>query len=731
MPSTLQTFEKIDGKKVKRLRIECRSCKLYAKGFKDKKCYKCLFNTIFENKKKDFFEIYIECLDEPISSHTTSILTEYFKYIKKIKKIIEQISQIREEDCIYKDFQCKLDSSNHLFTFNDQDMLFAVDLYIKCKTVLKNLKSRTIDDITCSECKKKIINHFKDLLELLEATKIIQKYHDFQKSSGFSNSYYFYEFLITRSHSPESLHRIKQGKKEGPIDKYKTHLTKVLETYPIHNEMYKVKIFNVKNRKEKYYNNILNFEESEKSYYLKVVDDITNKMDVLQFSELVELEDLIELYKIEAERYLENEYTLNSQIKEKFSYYIAIKFIHLDKIFPLLLDDYIEEIFLDSPNGYLYLNHQKYGRCRTTIKFNEADIKRIITLLRLYSGKNVNYSSPTLKYVLKNKYFYCRFAIDIAPVNINDFSLDIRKLDKNILTIQDLLKYETLSPKMAAFLYFCILNRVNLTVTGETDTGKTTLINAFDLICPLEFRKIYVENIPESLNQFGFEKHQLKFKANSLEENETEYKKSKHIKTLLHRTPDIIFLGEILTKEECKAMFHCLAAGLRGFQTIHSSDTSSLINRFIHTFGIKTAQLSDLDLIILMKRSKERKRRIAVIVELDLLTFQAGGGYSQKIFSYDPSKEDWNLTKKLYHTRTVKNICKYEFLPEKQFTAIIDLYSEIFEYLYHGKKMENDRLIDFFDQLAYHSSHPSKIKEFWLNWKNENNILIKTNELAL
>jgi len=54
---------------------------------------------------------------------------------------------------------------------------------------------------------------------------------------------------------------------------------------------------------------------------------------------------------------------------------------NLQKLFPLLLDDYIEEIFLDSPNDKLYLNHQKYGRCRTDKKFTLKEIDRIKTLL--------------------------------------------------------------------------------------------------------------------------------------------------------------------------------------------------------------------------------------------------------------------------------------------------------------------------------------------------------------
>ncbi|GAG06926.1 unnamed protein product, partial [marine sediment metagenome] len=259
---------------------------------------------------------------------------------------------------------------------------------------------------------------------------------------------------------------------------------------------------------------------------------------------------------------------------------------------------------------------QKFGRCRTKINLNLKEIERLKTMARLYSGKRLDYMNPSIKLVIKNQYFYCRFAIDVDPIQIHNFALDIRKLNKNIFTIQDLLKNGTLNPLMTAFLYCNLLRKTNITITGKTDTGKTTLINTLDLLTPKEFRKIYVENVTESLKQFEFGKHQLKYQVDSLEDYLTQrYSKSNIIKTLLHRTPDIIYLGEILTKEEAEAMFHCLAAGLKGFQTIHGNDIDSLMNRFLHHFKINESCLYDLDLIILMK--KERNiRRVHSIYEI-------------------------------------------------------------------------------------------------------------------
>ena len=113
----------------------------------------------------------------------------------------------------------------------------------------------------------------------------------------------------------------------------------------------------------------------------------------------------------------------------------------------------------------------------------------------------------------------------------------------------------------------------------------------------------------------------------------------------------IIFLGEILTKEEAEAMFHCLAAGLRGFQTIHSNTIDSLINRFLHHFKINLSCLEDLDLIILLKKDFYQ-RRVVSISEINTNNLEKSKSY-QTIFQYNPELKSWDRIIPLYETKTI------------------------------------------------------------------------------
>jgi flagellar protein FlaI len=495
----------------------------------------------------------------------------------------------------------------------------------------------------------------------------------------------------------------------------------IIDVYEIgKNQLFKVSIYNILEDDEKKYDVCLNFgSEAEKIFYNEIIKEVTKNLKIFNFDNIVPLENLIEIYKQASLRILNSDFKFNNKIKNKIAYLASIQKLNLKKIFPFLIDDYIEEIFLDSFKGYIYLNHQTYGRCRTEVKFSQNELERLKTFIRLYSGLRLDYSNPSVKHVIKNKYFYCRFAIDVDPINPNNFAMDIRKLNRNVLTIQDLIKNNTLDSLMAGFLYYCILNRNNITVTGETDTGKTTLINALDLLTPKGFRKIYVENIIESLNQSSFYKHQLKFKVDPLDYDLNEkFTKSSLIKTLLHRTPDLIYLGEILTREEAEALFHCLAAGLRGFQTIHCNDIDSLINRFLYHFKIDPSCLKDLNLIVLMKKD-HTKRRVISINEINPILSKKYK-YYRTIFNFNSKLEKWEILIPLFETNAINQIKLYKDINLEDFNLTIQIYTEIFDFISKLKKLDNFELVAFFHKVSYYSMRSiTLLKDFWETWKNK------------
>jgi len=717
-----QINQNLDGKKEKILIIECKSCFYsFDNFFNNEECIICFLKTLYTNRKQKVNSVSIELYENFFENRDIKFFLDYFNKLKKIKKSYEAIKIIKEKECPFQGIKCKVFTNfDFFFEINDNTFINPILFYDKIRQFFEVLGNK-IDNRTdvCEKCIIHIKFSIETILEELNKLEIISKFQKFQQiENTLQNKINFFKYIFFSNYQSDD----KQKLSLNLLENFKKK--EIIQNYTIGKDnLFLISIYKIDNEIESLYEVNLNFNSlAEKSYFERIADNVINNIEIFKLEKIHSIEELIKMYKEDSLRILNIKYEFTKKEKKKLGFYCALKKLNFLKIFPLLIDDYLEEIFLDSPNDEIYIDHQKYGRCRTHIKLSNKEIERIKTLLRLYSGQRLDYENPSLKFVIKNNYFFCRFAIDTAPIHVNDFALDIRKLNKNILTIQDLIKNNTLNPLIAAFLYFVILRRGNLTITGETDSGKTTLMNALDLLTPKEFRKIYVENVEESLNQNKFNKHQLKYQADSLVDPTIQkYSKSNYIKTLLHRSPDIIYLGEILTKEEAEAMFHCLAAGLRGFQTIHSNSINSLINRFLYHFNINFSCLNDLDLLILMKKDFNH-RWVQTVSEIDS-NKNSDNSYHQIIFNFYPNSENWSNLKDLYETNTIKKFRNYEDLNEELFNRIINLYKIIFEFISSDDKIDNDILVDLFHKISFLSRRSVDLLEkFWDDWKNKRSL---------
>ena len=708
-----QVKNALDDKEEKTLIINCSVCSNLEEGRNfTSECISCLFKNLYLNKNSIDKTTSVKRRENLIEYNQLSSILGFFNKISSIKKIWKKIDNIRKIKCKYQEFNCRIGTLyNFPFSTDTSPICEPISIFNSILDIINELKVTEVINFDCQKCIKKVLTLLENILDVLNKLDIIQKYKQFStKNNSVIN---FYNHTVF----------------ETPIASITNKFTKnsfipsgsdLIETYSIEkNDIFQILIFDVINEYEKHYVVKFSFQSfGEEDFFKKIVKDAKNNLKLLDSDKIIPLEELISLYRMNAKRYLASKYKLSENEIESISFVSALHKLKIEKIFPLLIDDQIEEIFLDSPKEKVYINHQKFGRCRTDIKLDIKDIERLKTFLRLYSGRRLDFSNPSIQIVIKNKYFYCRFAIDVGPVQLYNFALDIRKLNKNIYTIQDLLKNGTLNPMISAFLYFLILRRVNITVTGETDTGKTTLINALYILTHKEFRKIYLDNIIESLNQSKYQRHQLKYQVDSLEEQSTrQTSKQNQIKNLLHRTPDIIYLGEILTKEEAEALFHCLAAGLKGFQTIHSNNIDSFLNRIIHHFKIHISCLSDLGLLILMKKNRQR-RIIASIVEMKNNIVETNKIYNT-LFKFDPHLKNWSAFKSLYLSNLVEQIRKSEDISQDKFQTLFELYQDVFKTLQQIDKLDIYKLLELFDQLSFYSlTNVKTLCVFWENWKN-------------
>jgi type IV secretory pathway ATPase VirB11/archaellum biosynthesis ATPase len=301
----------------------------------------------------------------------------------------------------------------------------------------------------------------------------------------------------------------------------------------------------------------------------------------------------------------------------------AFEAVGIPTVYALSLDDSVTEFYVDAASTPVYLDHTKYGRCETPITLTERERKAVETHLDTFKGYTMDFSNPSLKNEFDIFGRRLRISLDLAPLAVNSFSLDVRKLTSNDLTLLDLVRMGVLTSESAAFLLAGLELGMNITIVGETGTGKTTLLNALDEALNPRLRRVYVEDAVETKDLLAEGYHQMKLRVDPFERGtEGSRTKSEEITKILHRSPDLVILGEIQSEEHSRAFFHALTAGVRGLQTFHASSSTQAIRRWREMHGISRTSLLDLDLIVQMTRpdrleSRRRVQGISMLVEED------------------------------------------------------------------------------------------------------------------
>ncbi len=318
---------------------------------------------------------------------------------------------------------------------------------------------------------------------------------------------------------------------------------------------------------------------------------------------------------------------INENTRTRLAQIAAHRTNVIGRIFPILLDEMTEEVYLDGPNTLIYFDHQTMGRCITSSTFDEVEVPRIVTFLRSESNLHLDRSNPSLKMELILLGSVLRLSASVPPLSADGLHVEIRRARKQPFTIRNLIENNTITQEAAAILLLAVASRLNITITGGPGTGKTTLLNALDRVTPRWWRKVYIEDAIESRTLGNH--HQVRLQVDPVDEQHKRLNKSEEIVKCLHRSPDYLILGEIQTLEHSNALFQAVAAGLHSIQTCHSDSAASLVSRWILGHNIEKSNLGLMDLIVTLERPKpgESKRRVKEIVEIrkgiqnGLLTF--------------------------------------------------------------------------------------------------------------
>ena len=286
----------------------------------------------------------------------------------------------------------------------------------------------------------------------------------------------------------------------------------------------------------------------------------------------------------------------------------------------LLADETISDIMVNGPFKVYIERGNKMQRA--AIKFDsDAHLMQIISRIVTGVGRRVDESSPMVDARLPDG---SRVNVIIPPLAVKGASMTIRKMRKDPLQIEDLIRNNTLTQEMATFLKACVNARMNIIVAGGGSSGKTTTLNVLSGFIPSDERIITVEDAAElQLRQI----HVINLESRP---TNVEGKGGVSIRDLVINTlrmrPDRIVVGEVRSGEALD-MLQAMNTGHDGsLTTVHSNtprDTISRLETLVLMAGmelpsraIREQIASAINIIIQQNRLRDGSRKITYISEV-------------------------------------------------------------------------------------------------------------------
>jgi pilus assembly protein CpaF len=286
----------------------------------------------------------------------------------------------------------------------------------------------------------------------------------------------------------------------------------------------------------------------------------------------------------------------------------------------LLSDPFVSEIMVNGPND---VYAEKNGMmAMTDIKFeSNRQLLQTIEKIMAPTQRRVDESSPYVDASLPDG---SRVNIVLPPLSLVGPIITIRKFSRDIATMEDLIKRDTLTDKMAKFLIAAIRAKLNIIFAGATGVGKTTTLNVLSHYIDESERIITIEDTNElRLKQ----KHVVPLEARQANvEGKGEVTIRDLFKNSLRMRPDRIILGEIRGSEALD-MLQAISSGHDGaLAVLHASSPSDVVSRIetmiitsntaIPLWAIRRQMSNAIDIIVMQEQLLDGRRKVTHITEV-------------------------------------------------------------------------------------------------------------------
>lgn len=372
----------------------------------------------------------------------------------------------------------------------------------------------------------------------------------------------------------------------------------------------------------------------------------TRILQSLDMTKEIEDEELTELiYKV-LQEVSEEEY-LSLARKTALGKELFNTFRKLDLLQEFLEDEEITEIMI---NGTQNIFYEKAGRILQSEKrfISKEKLEDLIQQIVAGANRLVNEASPIVDARLPDG---SRVNVVLAPIALNGPIVTIRKFGKEILTMEQLVEWDSISFEVSSFLAILVETGYNIFISGGTGSGKTTFLNALSQYIPKDERIITIEDSAELKIQDVPNLVRLEARNANVEGTGAVTIRDL-IRSALRMRPDRIIVGEVRSAEAID-MLQALNTGHDGsLSTGHANSPKDMLARLetmvlmgmdLPLPAIERQIASGIDIIVHLGRMRDKTRKVLEVTEV--LGYQEGEILLQTLYRYEEKRKEENCSK--------------------------------------------------------------------------------------
>ncbi|MDD2401482.1 MAG: CpaF family protein [Clostridia bacterium] len=306
--------------------------------------------------------------------------------------------------------------------------------------------------------------------------------------------------------------------------------------------------------------------------------------------------------------------------RQKITLEVLDEVVGFGPIESLIKDPDISEIMVNGANQVFVERKGKLEKTAVTFR-DDQHVLHIIDKIVSPLGRRIDESMPMVDARLPDG---SRVNAIIPPLSLIGPVITIRKFSKDPLTISDLIRFGTLSPKMAAFLEACVKARLNIIISGGTGSGKTSTLNVLSSFIPHSERIVTIEDAAE-LQLCQEHVITLESRAPNIE-GKGAITIRDLVRNALRMRPERIIVGEVRSGEALD-MLQAMNTGHDGSLTTgHANSPRDILSRLetmvlmagmdLPIRAIREQMTAAFDLIVQQSRLRDGSRKITYLTEV-------------------------------------------------------------------------------------------------------------------